>query len=511
MAGAAVVILSPDLQDVERTAQSDAERKLARLLHAVPSADAVAFHSVKLRTAPGKQMAEADFVVLWKGVAIIAEVKGGGVKKFDGAWYTIDRHGDNHKLKSSPIDQARDAMFALREILKEDGLGWYPSEAIAVTPDIGRPPTDVAWKATHWLAKESMTVDALTSALDAVARTAPIAPRGAPAARVDDLRERLFGEFSRLPIIDAQRGAVIDEQNTATAEQARVLAGLSKNPRILVFGGAGTGKSVVLAEAAKQEAETGRSVLVTFRSPGLRTFFEPRLTGRAIEVREFDAIDPSSQFDVLLVDEAQDLMYADAMDVLDRVVVGGRGQGRWRMFLDQNNQAHVDGRFDEDVFEIVRAEGIEYDLSKNVRNTRAIFHMVQEYLGADVGDPGIVNGERIQWATVPQGESRAQALRIAKSFKKDGVKASDIWVVPASAAESLDEVFDGIRVLSPRVAKGLEAEHVIVCDLPTEYSDSALAALYVAVTRARVTLHIVYADADRRRLQTLVRRAGVTT
>jgi len=122
-----------------------------------------------------------------------------------------------------------------------------------------------------------------------------------------------------------------------------------------------------------------------------------------------------------------------------------------------------------------------------------------------------VNGERIQWATVPQGESRAQALRIAKSFKKDGVKASDIWVVPASAAESLDEVFDGIRVLSPRVAKGLEAEHVIVCDLPTEYSDSALAALYVAVTRARVTLHIVYADADRRRLQTLVRRAGVTT
>ncbi|MFX7849681.1 hypothetical protein ABTK11_21470, partial [Acinetobacter baumannii] len=73
-------------------------------------------------------------------------------------------------------------MFALRNILKEDGLGWFPSEAIAVTPDIDHPPADVAWKATPWLAKESMTVDARSSALDAVARSAPDAPRGAPTA-----------------------------------------------------------------------------------------------------------------------------------------------------------------------------------------------------------------------------------------------------------------------------------------------------------------------------------------
>jgi hypothetical protein len=399
------------LHDIERTAQSNAERKLARLLHRLPSGEAVAFHSVKLRTAPGKQMAEADFVILWKGVVIVAEVKGGGVQRHEGTWYSVDRQGDNHKLRSSPVDQARDAMFALRDILKEDGVGWFPSEAIAVTPDIDHPPTDVSWRGTHWLAKESMTVDGLTSALEAVARAAADAPRGARQARVDELRERLFGEFSRLPVIDAQRGAVIDEQNFATAEQARVLAGLAKNPRILVLGGAGTGKSVVLAEAAKQEAAEGRSVLVTFRSPGLRSFFEPRLEARGIEVRDFHSVDPASRFDVLLVDEAQDLMCADAMEALDRVLLGGREQGRWRMFLDQNNQAHVDGRFDEDVLEIVRAEGIEYDLSKNVRNTRAIVHMVQEYLGADVGDPGIVNGERIQWETVSEGESRDKADR----------------------------------------------------------------------------------------------------
>lgn len=502
------MILNPDLKDIERRAQSDAERKLARLLSAVPAVDATAFHSVKLRTAPGKQMTEIDFLILWKGVAIVTEVKGGGVKKYEGVWYTVDRHGDNHRLRASPIEQARVAMFALRDILRADGLGWYPSEAIAVTPDIEQPPPDPEWRQSHWLSKDAMSVPALTAALDTVARSARGAPAGVPVARAAEVRERLFGEFSRLPVIDAQRGAVIDEQDSATDEQARVLAGLARNQRIMVLGGAGTGKSVVLAEAAKQEAASGRSVLVTFRSPGLKGFFEPRVSGRGVVISEFDALPTTQQFDVLLVDEAQDLMSAGSMDRLDRTIVGGLGAGRWRMFLDPNNQAQVDGRFDPDVFGLVMSGSTEYDLSKNVRNTRAIVHMVQEYLGADVGDPGIVNGERIQWEPASDGESLARSIRAAKQFKKDGVRAADIWVIPASADSALDYTVDGIRVLSPRQAKGLEAEHVLVCELPTEYTEETLAALYVAVTRARVTLQIVLSDADKKRLQGLVRNVG---
>src|SRR5690606_31212743 len=103
LAGAAVVILAPDLRDIERTSQSNAERRLARLLAEIPSLGGVAFYSVKLRSHAYKQMAEADFVILWKGVVIVVEVKGGGVKKFEGAWYSVDRNGDSHRLASSPM------------------------------------------------------------------------------------------------------------------------------------------------------------------------------------------------------------------------------------------------------------------------------------------------------------------------------------------------------------------------------------------------------------------------
>jgi DNA helicase IV len=63
---------------------------------------------------------------------------------------------------------------------------------------------------------------------------------------------------------------------------------------------------------------------------------------------------------------------------------------------------------------------------------------------------------------------------------------------------------------SPRFAKGLEAESVVLCALPETYDTAGLAALYVAVTRARVSLDIVVTKADRRRLQDLIRQRLVT-
>lgn len=501
------MILSPDLSDIEKSSVSDAERRVARLLHGVSNPDAVAFFSVKLRTARNKQMAEADFVILWNGVVIVVEVKGGGVQKFQGSWYSIDRYNVSHKLNSSPMDQAREAMHSLRDILKEDGLGWYADAAIVITPDIDSLPKDLEWKPTHWLTREQMTVGELESALDVVAEAAPAPPHNIRRAGIKDVRTRLFGEFSRMPVLDGHRGAVIEEQTIATNDQARVLAGLSRSQRISVLGGAGTGKSMVLVEAAKQESAAGRLVLVTFRSPALNSYFGPHLEDRDVTVMDFASLDPSKQYDVVLVDEAQDLMSDEAIETLDRVIAGGLEQGRWRMFLDPNNQAHVDGRFDADVFNLIREISTEYELGRNVRNTRSIVELVQSYLGADVGDPGIVNGERVQWIRLTEEFHLDAAMDHAKKLISDGVAAKDIWVIPLNADEATDETIDGVRVLSARNAKGLEAEHVIVCDHSKQYSDKEIASFYVATTRARVTLTILVTKSDMKNLMELVRKA----
>lgn len=499
------MILVPDLADIERIANSDAERRLARLLRRVGSdPDAVAFYSVRLRSHAYKQQAEADFVILFHGVVVVVEVKGGGVRKHDGVWYSVDRRGDWHKLSTSPMEQAQSAAFALRDILKEEGLGWFAHEAIVVTPDIDSPPHSVEWRPTHWVAKDRMSVDGLADALQDVVGTARNAPANRKLARIADLRARLFGEFTRVPVIDAQRGAVLEEQNRATEGQARVLASLARNPRVLVQGGAGTGKSVVLAEGAKQESDQGRRVLITFGSPSLVDFFAPRVAGRDIDVIPFHSLVPGRRYDVVFVDEAQDLMTAGGMDAIDALVAGGRSDGRWRMFLDPNNQAHIDGAFDGDVLELIAAEATSLDLDLNVRNTRAIVHVVQEYLGADVGDAGIVHGEKVRWHAptgsggIDDGESAASEL------VSDGASRSDVWIIRTDSVEPPALTAGGFTVTSPRFAKGLEAEHVVVCCLPSDYDLAGLAAFYVAVTRARVSLTIVASAADKRRLQLLL-------
>lgn len=498
------MILVPDLQDVVRYADSDAERLVARLLRSIDAPeDAVAFHSVKLRSARRKQQAEADFIVLWRGVVILIEVKGGGVRKHDGAWYSIDRRGDWNRLKESPMEQARSAMYALKDILGEDGIGWFAHESIVITPDSDSPPPAVEWKPTHWLSRHHMTVAELTNAFEIVAAGTPAPPPRTKLASQRAVRERLFGHFTLVPVIDALRGAVLEDQNRATEEQAGVLASLVRNQRIMVLGGAGTGKSLVLAESAKQEAETGRSVLITFHSHGLARFFQPLVEGRDIDLIAFDELPPGRTWDVVLIDEAQDLMTAEAMDRLDSVIKNGRSTGRWRMFLDPNNQAHVDGQFDRDTFELVSAEAISFDLSRNVRNTRAIVHVVQEYLGADIGDPGIVYGDKIQWHT-PDGDADVDAAaNVARRLIGDGVVRSAIWIICVNSSFEPTSTRDGITVTTPRHAKGFEAECVVICDLPSHFDEAGLAAFYVAVTRARVSLHIVASADDRKRLQQL--------
>jgi len=499
------VIVVPDLATIEKTATSTAERRLARLLRVVEGdGDAVAFHSVKLRSHEYKQQAEADFVLLWRGVVIVVEVKGGGVRKHEGV-YSVDRRGDWHRLRDSPMDQARTAAFALRDILKEEGVGWFAHEAVVVTPDIERPQNSVEWSPTHWWAKDEMTVAGVRASLDAVAEAARKPSHTTRAARTSDLRVRLFGEFTRLPVLDAQRGAVLEEQSRATEGQCKVLAALARSPRLLVQGGAGTGKSLVLAEAAKQEADQGRRVLVTFRSPHLSQFFEGHLSDRRVDVVPFKALPADRQWDVVRVDEAQDLMNASDMDRLDTVLEGGRASGRWRMFLDHNNQAHVDGTFDGDVHALVGAEAVPVDLDTNVRNTRAIAHVVQTYLGADVGDPGIVHGERVVRHEVPDDRNFTDAEALAEQLVSDGARRGNVLIIRVTSDELPSRSRRGFVATSPRSVEGLEADHVVVCDLPREFDDLGTANFYVAVTRARVSLHLVCSPADKERLKRLLK------
>src|SRR5690606_38113857 len=78
---------------------------------------------------------------------------------------------------------------------------------------------------------------------------------------------------------------------------------------------------------------------------------------------------PYEGWDVLVVDEAQDLLTPEHLDVFDLLLRGGLRRGRWHLFFDpQQNiygadvQAQVEGRLSE-------AAPAFDDLFENCRNT----------------------------------------------------------------------------------------------------------------------------------------------
>ena len=144
-----------------------------------------------------------------------------------------------------------------------------------------------------------------------------------------------------------------------------------------------------------------------------------------------------SPFDVLVMDEAQDLFRRSTLDLLNRGVRGGLAGGTWGIFGDFTGQALYGGASDSaaDLAEycehFVRAK-----LTLNYRNTRAIaeeasvmggFSSPPFRLGQEAGMPV----ERRYWRTAP-GFARILAQTIER-LTNGGVSIEDIVILSPDA------------------------------------------------------------------------------
>ncbi|MBN6767059.1 MULTISPECIES: nuclease-related domain-containing DEAD/DEAH box helicase [Micrococcus] len=509
--------LVPPIQVIEKFAQSPAEVQVARALQrADMHATSVAYWSVRLTGHATKPVAEADFVVVDGDALLVIEVKGGRVSRVDGEWTSLDRYGQAHRLPESPMQQARGAGWALQKRIGADGRYFVRWGAMVITPDLPIAPRSIEWDAGAWLAGPDLARERFVDLLGASFSSIPPAPPQwqGKIATGSHLKTALDATFDGEPTYN-MAAAILDEQNDATASQAEALARFYTH-QLIVTGGAGTGKTLVMAELARKEAEsmiTGQeqpAVLATFRSPSLTPYISSLLDGVAgVTVKPFADLTADEMYDVILVDEAQDLMNAQDMDILTGALRGGLDDGRWRLFLDPNNQAHVDGLYDEETFEVLRAQAsAQLPLDKNVRNTRPVVNTLKAILQADVGDPGIVNGEPPFWDLQSSGDLKA-ALRRARSLVAQGTVSSEICLVDCSSdVQSAERTPEGYLLASPASIKGLEANHVIVFGWPATENPRGRAAAYVALTRPRVSLSVLLTPAQSAALSDLAKKGA---
>lgn len=495
---------------------STAELRVAKLLaQARLPEPTTCLYSVHLPVHEYKRMSEIDFLVVWDDTVLAVEVKGGRLGRHGGTWTVTDRYGDTTEKREGPFEQARSAMFALESRLQSrlPGLDVVLGYLV-VTPDqeLG---DDLEWERPQHTGAHAMSVAGMEIALEEARRFWKKAlGRPVRGGAYRELLSILRPDFDRLPTLRGSAVGLESEFVRLADRQYDLLLGAERNPRILCTGGAGSGKTLLAAETARRAAQQGNSVLLTCRSAPLAKVLKDRLAGTGVVCAPFDAVLGSSPVDVLVVDEAQDVLNVESLLQLDELIVGGWSRGQWRVFCDPNNQANVDGAFDQACFDELATSASVVELPFNCRNTATVVHQTQMVTAADLGVARAGEGPPVEYKRWSDAGAAALLLDAhLKRLRKDEVDLADIVVVTMcdkvneSAAAASKAFRDGrlvvpgtrpdenaARLVTAAEIKGLEAAHVCVMDVDDIHGPVARARLYVAMTRPRISLWLAVSD-----------------
>ena len=331
-------------------ATTSSERRVFDALSATDIAG-TALHSLNLPTHKYKLTSELDFVLVLEQMVLVIEVKGASVSCNGGLWTYSDRSGHHRQDREGPFEQVKSGMFALSERL-EQRLGNDVADiafgTLVITTDVDLAPSSFTWDGPTYCGRGQFRRDFGKVLRDAVKYWTARQPQKRPISK--DLHAKLLQDlrpsFDHSPLLDARASALETAYVHLTDEQFSRLDLIGEAPRVLCSGGAGTGKTFLASEIARREALDGRSVAFICRSPILASFVRTLLVGTGVKVHTMPEVSSAGIFDVLIVDEAQDLMTFDALGQIEAAVRGGWNTGRWVMFMDKNRQAHLYGDFD---------------------------------------------------------------------------------------------------------------------------------------------------------------------
>lgn len=396
--------------------------------------DWIAIHSLGLAKHAKKLWGEADFVLLTTKGIFVVEVKGGKVSCRDGHWM-YEAMGKTPYEGSHPWTQAKDAMFALRNRIVEVaphlkrllyGFGVVmPHEVFTATgaeiePDVLLDKRDfrrnlgffIGDLNRHW-EREYQLRHGTTPELPNVANLREIRKI---------LRPDVFSTLS----LGSWLNGLDAELLQLTNAQIRASRRMAANERTIVRGRAGTGKTVLAVERARQLAQQGKSVLYlcfnqllaehvrnglgtcagvavqhlhalyrrAIDSAGLGGKLGEATSDAELYGRQFPELFAEAvlahgheTYDVLIVDEAQDLLTGENLDALDLLVDGGLRRGRWHLFLDPLQNIY--GKLSESAEQRLAELSIAYDdLFENCRNTRRVAIQASIMSGIDMAIDG---------------------------------------------------------------------------------------------------------------------------
>lgn len=569
-------VMSPEIK-------SNAERKIFEWFQSAPGTDKwIVLHSLGITTHNKVIYGETDFLVLAPQLGIFAlEVKGGRVKRENGIWYFTNRYGKTNSKVRGPFEQAKDGIFSIVEAMKKRvdmDHRHIPNVLFGygvMFPDIEY--TSSGIDEEQWQVFDSRDGTDVKQFIKRLADGAkgkwealygPLNKSKLPdAADVRYMASILRGDFDCAVAMSVQLRNANEALIALTKEQYRCLDQLDDNPRCLIQGPAGTGKTLLAIEEVKKFAARGDKVaLFCFNSnlaDWMSNYFDdmpesvrPQYVGTfhkymtqvaknadllpayphdpekvqqyyqedLPEAAALALLESGELYDIIVVDEAQDLIRDSYLEVLSGSIKKGLARGRWTMFGDFSMQAiYAAGMSGADMIEKLEDQTsfIRFKLTVNCRNTKPICKEIETVTGFKAPHDlwTKVDGPPVQYITWSTMEGQCKKLKdVLKQLENAHIKPEQITILsPRKKEDSVVSMLDGYVVKDFKVPsgmnttfctiqayKGLENTVIILTDIEA-FSEEKL--MYVGLSRACSGLFILESEAAKKEYDDLwVRR-----
>lgn len=560
-----MAIMIPSVLDPE--VKSEAEKHIFNWFKTAPDTDNwVVLHSLGLCNHNRVVHGEVDFFALVPNLGVFAlEVKGGRVKRENGIWYYTNKYNKTDCKTYGPFDQAWEGLYSIRNSLRKR-LDDKHKHLRNVFMGIGVMFPDIAYESVgideeQWQVFDCNDGNRVRDYILRVAAGSVKAWKNQYGSVTADCRPSnediryiaslLRGDFDKALSLRIQYNYVEEKLITLTDNQYRCIDQLEDNPRCLIIGTAGTGKTLLAVEEVKKSVAKGEKVALfcfnrtlglwlkeyfnkmpnhllpeyigtihgymmkilidaneTITFPGENDddseFYEKTLPYRATEILDCGP----ARFDRIIVDETQDIMSDNFLKFINACVKGGLSRGRWTLFGDFYNQAIYQKNCSPEQFTALLetyTSFIRYKLNTNCRNTKNICNEIITIVGIsdDAKYSGETEGPSVNHIIFQnEAEEKDKLIDIIEELKNNAVEDGRITILsPRKREHSVVRLLEGMRISDYAVPaleeitfstiqsfKGLENTVIILTDI-NSFEDRKL--MYVALSRARSGLYIL--------------------
>lgn len=536
--------------------KSNAEKKMYDVLQELDMKNAYVLHSLGLPKHQTKIYGEIDFVVVCeRGIACL-EIKGGRVECKEGRWIFTDRYGVEREKPEGPFAQVTGNMFSLRQIFTQKFSNIPQMKNVLVACGVVFPDIEFTSKSQEIINEiiYDKTTESITEYINRVfdywEGRQHREPSKLPPNAIKEVVNYLRGEFSFIPTLADRLDNIEKRLVRLTNEQAQVMEALSLNDHLLIEGNAGTGKTLLALDYAVKRAGSGDKVLyLTFNknlannivsqieeNDNLKVINIHALFGEYVDInlqeinenpqKYFGEILPEQfyeyiseldenelskmQFDLLVMDEGQDIIKENYLYSLDYLLKNGFEKGRWAIFYDEKQNIY-NPEYSDGMELLLSYNCTKFRLFVNCRNTVQIGTYSSKASGISLTEYIRENGEEVQKISYSDEDDYCKKMNdILKELKAEKVAMKDITFLAPKKYKNTMLKNAGIKVMElgmeelniesdnklPRFAtiqgyKGLDSKIVILTDVDEILDENFSKFIYIAATRARTLLYIV--------------------